>query len=103
MTSAPIISSKGLTYIKYLPRIIRLIKNWLAFLLNYAGIKDKGETYCFRDGLVIKTGEGIDCTTISVVYIKKEYDKILTINFDIGRDYNEVRELLQSFIEREAV
>jgi len=81
-TSTSIISLKGLKYIKYLPQIFWLIKNWVRFLLNYSGLKNNSEVYLFRDGTIIKTGEGIDTATIAVVYIKKDYKQILNINGD---------------------
>ena len=78
-TSTRLISLQGLLYIRYLPRIIHLVSNWVTFLLNYVGMKNDAQDYRFRDGSVLKTNEGLDSTTIAVVFIKKDYDRILTI------------------------
>lgn len=73
-------------YLKHLPLIIFTIKNWPSFILNYIGIKDSGCTYIFRNGLKIKTKDGISSGTIAVIFIKKDYGNISdnSIIIDIG-------------------
>ncbi|MFH1968259.1 MAG: FkbM family methyltransferase [bacterium] len=73
-------------YLKYLPSIIFKIKNWPDFILNYAGIKNAGCTYLFRNGLKIKTKDGISSGTIAVIFIKKDYGDIEdnSVIIDIG-------------------
>ncbi len=68
-----IISFRALKHIIYIPKTIKLIKNWPVFLLNYLGIKNTNETYLFRNGLKIKTNESIDTATIFVLIIKEDY------------------------------
>lgn len=69
-------SLRAVAHIRYVPRIIWLVKNWPFFLLNYAGIWHTVETYYFRDGLIIKTKSLVDVTTIAIVFIKQEYGDI---------------------------
>ena len=59
--------------IKYLPRIIWLLKNWPTYLAHYLGLKDGGETFYFRDGAVLTDVEGTLSGTIAVVFIRRNY------------------------------
>lgn len=54
-------------------KIIIKIKNWPIFLLNYFGIKNIPYIYEFRNGLLLKTGTGVDTATILVTLINNEY------------------------------
>lgn len=80
------ISPKALFHLFYIPVIIFKIKNWLSFILNYAGLKDSVELYTFRNGIKIKTGGGVDAATVMVVFIKRHYGDIGDNNVvvDIG-------------------
>ncbi len=73
-------------YLKYLPSIVFKIRNWPEFVLNYIGIRDKSCTYVFRNGLKIKTGDGISSGTIAVIFIKKDYGNVddNSVIVDIG-------------------
>jgi len=78
---------KMIVYLKYFPSIVFKIKNWFIFTLNYIGIKDEGCTYIFRNGLKIKTKDGLSSGTIAVVFIKKDYGNDIGDNsviIDIG-------------------
>jgi len=79
-------SWNALRHLGYLFHILLKVKNWYAFSLNYAGIKNEALTYHFRNGMKIKTNEGVDTRTIVVVFFKKEYGKIgnNTTVIDIG-------------------
>ncbi|MCX6736555.1 MAG: FkbM family methyltransferase [Candidatus Parcubacteria bacterium] len=80
------ISLAALKHLYCVPIIIFKIKNWYAFLLNYMGFKNEANTYKFRNGINIKTDEGVDSDTITVIFIKKDYGKIKdnSIIIDIG-------------------
>jgi FkbM family methyltransferase len=54
-------------------KIIVKIKNWPTFLINYFGIKNFSSLYEFRNGLLIKTAQGIDTATILATLINNEY------------------------------
>ncbi len=77
---------KIILYLKYLPSIIFKIKNWPGFILNYIGIKNNGLTYVFRNGLKIKTKDGVSSGTIAVIFIKKDYGNVEdnSVVIDIG-------------------
>ena len=66
-------SFKKLAYLSYVAPIIRLVKNWPAFLLNYLGIRNAGGTYVFRNGVRITDKEGLATGTIAVVFLRKHY------------------------------
>lgn len=70
------ISLRALKHLLYIPIIILKIRNWFPFLMNYIGLRDSGDTYMFRDGIKIKTNEGVDTVTIAVVFIKKQYGDV---------------------------
>ena len=65
-----------LKHLLYIPKIIARIKNWVPFLLNYIGLKNQPQTYYLRNGIKLKTNEGVDSETISVIFIKTDYGKI---------------------------
>lgn len=66
-------SSRLFTIIKRIPAVVRLVKNWPVFLLNYSGITNKGATYKLRNGLIIKTDDGVSTSTIELIFINKDY------------------------------
>jgi FkbM family methyltransferase len=66
-------SKKAFAYAKYVPPIIMNIENWFEFILNYSKVKDESVEYRFRNGLKLKTNEGVDSTTIAVIFIRKDY------------------------------
>lgn len=71
-----LISLKVIRHLLYIPSIIFKIENWYSFLLNYVGFKNEANTYKFRNSIEIKTNEGVDASTIAVIFIKKDYGKI---------------------------
>jgi len=73
-------------FAKYLPLIIFQIKNWPEFMLHYAGVKNGGEEYVFRNGIRIKTNDAVSAATIAVIFIKKDYGDIPdnSVIIDIG-------------------
>lgn len=71
-----LISLEAMKHLLYIPSIIFKIENWYSFLLNYVGFKNEANTYNFRNGIKIKTNEGIDAATIALIFIKKDYGKI---------------------------
>ena len=77
---------KIISYLRYLPVIIFKIKNWLVFLLNYAGLRNTVAEYIFRNGIRIKTSDSISATTIAVIFIKRDYGGIPnnSVIIDIG-------------------
>lgn len=80
------ISKEALKHLLYVPLIVFRIKNWYAFLLNYIGFRDEANLYRFRNGIKIKTKEGVDSSTITVVFIKEDYGEVEdnTTIIDIG-------------------
>ena len=52
------------------------IENFIDFLLTYAGLKQSINKVIFRNGIVIQTGDDIDCATISVIFLSKDYGNI---------------------------
>lgn len=81
-----IISITALKHLCYLPIIIFKVKNWYSFLLNYVGFRNEANIYKLRNGICIKTNEGIDVATIAVIFIKKDYGRIKdnSIVIDVG-------------------
>lgn len=71
-----IFSLNALKHISYLPVIMSRISNWYTFVMNYVGFQNAGSLYKFRDGLKIKTDEGVDTATIIVVFFKYDYGTI---------------------------
>jgi FkbM family methyltransferase len=71
-----LISLRSLQHIPYVFLSILKIKNWPLFLLNYIGIKNCSATYHLRNGLKIHAPEGVDASTVMVIFIKKDYGKI---------------------------
>src|SRR6185503_13068779 len=62
---------------KYIPSIIRNIKNWPTYFLYYLGIKKGGGVFVFRNGATIRDNEGTASGTIAVVFIRKLYGSIV--------------------------
>ncbi|MEM2195268.1 MAG: FkbM family methyltransferase [Candidatus Methanomethylicia archaeon] len=71
-----LVSLTAVSHLLYIPTIILKIVNWYPYLLNYIGLKNEARTYRFRNGIKLKTNEGIDTATIAVIFIKKDYGKI---------------------------
>ena len=71
-----LISIRSVLYLRYIPSIVFLVKNWFSLLLNYIGLTNKGDTYMFRNGINIKTADGTSSVTIVVVFIKKDYGDV---------------------------
>lgn len=80
------VSMEALRHLVYIPLTILRIKNWYPFLLNYIGLRDEANLYTFRNGVKLNTREGVDSSTIAVVFIKEDYGKIEdnAIIVDIG-------------------
>jgi FkbM family methyltransferase len=68
-----ILSLNAIKHIAYIPEIVAKVKNWYAFMMNYIGFRNIGNLYEFRNGLKIKTNEGVDTATIIVVFFKHDY------------------------------
>jgi FkbM family methyltransferase len=68
-----IISPRALLYIRYLPGILMIVKNWIPFLLTYVGVQNRACSFKFRNGMVIKTPDGMSSGTIMVVFVKNDY------------------------------
>lgn len=81
-----LISWEAAKHLLYIPIIILKINNWYFFLLNYIGIKNQSLIYKFRNGVTIKTNEGVDTAGIAVSFIKKDYGNIEdnSVILDIG-------------------
>ena len=79
-------SFNTLKYIIYFPVIIKKIKNWPAFMLNYLGLTNGGNKYIFRNGIEIFDREGSLTGIIAVVFIRENYGKIEnpSVIVDIG-------------------
>jgi len=83
-------SLKPIFSLKYVLPIIRLIRNWPTFLLNYIGLTNGGGSYTFRDGTRFRDEEGTLTGTIAVVYLRKYYGEtpgkrqILDIGANLG-------------------
>ena len=83
-------SLTALKHIYIVPKAIIQIKNWIPFLLNYIRITNTKQNYIFRNGLTIYTNEGVDSSTVAVVFLKNEYgvshktDTIIDIGANIG-------------------
>lgn len=68
-----IISPRAFLYIRYLPGILMIIKNWIPFLLTYVGVQNRAYSFKLRNGMIIKTPDGMSSGTIMVVFVKKDY------------------------------
>jgi len=77
---------KSSNYILKIPQIIGSIKNWPTFILNWTGIVNTSSDYYFRNGIIIKTGEGIDTCTINTSFISQVYDEFNIINQVIDKN-----------------
>lgn len=80
------LSIKVLNHLTYIPTIVRVLKNWPTFLINYLGLSNKGNIYYLRNGLKFKDNEGTLSGTIAVVFVRKHYGEIKdhSIIIDIG-------------------
>ncbi|MEK7509965.1 MAG: FkbM family methyltransferase [Patescibacteria group bacterium] len=68
-----IVSPHAFSYVTYIPRIWRSVKNWIPFVFDYVGLTNKGRVYALRNGMNIRTGDGMSSGTIAVIFIKKDY------------------------------
>jgi len=59
--------------IRYVPRAVRLLKNWPTYLMYYIGLRDGGQTFRFRNGVVLRDEEGTLSGTIAVVFLRQHY------------------------------
>jgi FkbM family methyltransferase len=57
----------------YLPRILRLWRNWLRYLINYVLRRSTPAEYHLRDGVRIIDGRGTMPGTLAVVFVRREY------------------------------
>jgi len=68
--------SKVIKRFRYLPVIVRRVKNWAEFMRNYAwGIKPE-VPYILRNGAQMKIGRAIDHVPIIEVFLLEDYGKI---------------------------
>lgn len=70
------ISVRPLLLLRFVPTIFRTVENWPSYLLDYAGLVTRGNTYHLRNGLVIEDREGTLTGTIAVVFIRREYGDV---------------------------
>lgn len=71
-----LLSLQAAAHLRFIPRIVWLIRNWQDFLITYIGLgSDKGK-YVFRNGLIVNTDNPDDVATLVVVFFKKEYGRI---------------------------
>ncbi len=61
---------------KLLPLVRRKVKNWPAFMYNYALGLTPEDGYVFRNGARIKIGRGIDHVPIIEIFLKEDYGKM---------------------------
>lgn len=72
--------------LRYLPKAIRNIKNWPAFIYHYAlGLKPK-QAYVFRNGAKLMISRGIDHVPILEIFLNQDYGIIPddSIVLDLG-------------------
>lgn len=70
-----LISLRAFLFLRHIPTIILLVRNWFSFICDFLGASNKPQIYYLRNGLCIKTLAG-SSGTIAVVFIKKDYGKI---------------------------
>lgn len=63
--------------VRYLPAIIRNVKNWPTYFLYYLGLRKGGGVFVLRNGAIIQDAEGMASGTIAVVFIRKHYGSIV--------------------------
>jgi FkbM family methyltransferase len=63
--------------VKYVPVIIRKVKNWPIYFLYYLGLRKGGGVFVLRNGAIIQDKEGTASGTIAVVFIRKHYGSIV--------------------------
>jgi FkbM family methyltransferase len=85
-TLSRIFSRSAVAHLAFVPAIIRTIKNWWPFILNYIGFAHPTRIYELRTGLRIYTDEAIDAATIAVIFIKDDYGAVArdSVVIDIG-------------------
>ena len=82
-----VISLNAVSYAKYFPILLSVVKSWPTLLLDYIGITNSARTYILRNGFKITTGDGISSGTIVVIFVKKDYGEVPESNsiiIDIG-------------------
>jgi len=72
--------------VRYLRAVVRSIRNWPPFILDYLGLRRGGRTYYLRDGSVIKTHDATEASNIAVIFLKQDYGVVdhHTTVIDIG-------------------
>lgn len=75
-TPKDFLSRVALEQVLFIPRVFLAIRNWPTFLLNYIGLRNVGAVYQFRNGLEVKTKEGVDAATVFVVFARREYGQV---------------------------
>lgn len=80
------ISQHYFTAAFYVPRMIRLFRNWPTYLSNYLLRQRKPAQYQFRNGFRLNDGTGTLAGTIAVVFVRREYGLLKTARtvVDIG-------------------
>lgn len=75
-----------LRQIAYVPAIIRTVQNWFPFLLSYAGLTSAAGTYILRNGIRIRTKDGVESENVAVTFVKKEYGTVEngSVVIDVG-------------------
>src|SRR5690606_7188126 len=60
--------------------------NWFPFLLSYVGLTDAAGTYRLRNGIRIRTRDGVESENIAVTFVKREYGEVTdgSVVIDIG-------------------
>lgn len=82
-----IVSFRALERMRYLPAAVFAVKNWFQFLLNYIGVKDEGAVYYLRNGLSVKTGDGVGAAILFGIFLRKDYGPLpppRSLVIDIG-------------------
>ncbi len=81
-----LLSLRPFLYVAYLPRIVRLISNWAAFLLFYLGLRQGPCSVNFRGGTRICGINEAVTGTIAVVFVRRHYGRLSACNtiVDIG-------------------
>jgi FkbM family methyltransferase len=75
---SPVTSLNLLSFPLYLPKILRLLKNWPLYLMNYLGRRSCPAEYRMRNGYRLIDGAGTLAGTIAVVFVREEYGPLKT-------------------------
>jgi FkbM family methyltransferase len=67
------ISQHFFTFPFYLPRLVRTIENWPAYVFNYLTRRKVPASYRLRNGFRLEDGTGTLAGTIAVVFVRQEY------------------------------